>query len=65
VPAIAVSQRVLGDSSRNRPKGCVGSFIDLVLRTGFLLGINLISVLKWNFAGVKSGIVTGRPNFRM
>lgn len=63
MPAIAVSQRVRGDPSRNRPKGCVGSLFDLVLRTGFLLGINFISI-KWNFAGVNSGIVTVRQNFK-
>ena len=61
VPAIAVIQRVQGDSSINRPKGCVGSLLDLALQTGCSLGISLLSV-EWNFAEVKNGIVTGGLN---
>jgi len=61
VPAIAVSQRVQGDPSRNRPKGCVGSLFDLALQTGFSLGISLLSI-KWDFVEVKNGIVTGGRN---
>jgi hypothetical protein len=56
VPAVAVNQEGQVVLSRNRLKGCVGSFYNLIQKSSILIEVQNLYYLKWNFIG-DAGIV--------